>query len=152
MPMNIPGLGNVKSSMPQGPTSRFIPGLGNLKSSMPQGPTSRFIPGLANLKSSMPQGPTSRFIPGLANLKSSMPQGPTSRFIPGLANLKSSMPQGPTSPYPRVAPILESAKAAPRMHRNTKIGLGIAGAAAIGVVMNRRGEGSSSGRQSAYRY
>jgi hypothetical protein len=38
------------------------------------------------------------------------------------------------------------------MSNRTKVGLGIAGAAAVGVAMNRRGEGSSSGRQSAYRY
>jgi hypothetical protein len=49
-------------------------------------------------------------------------------------------------------PIQAAAKAGPRMKPKTKIGLGIAGAAAIGVVMNRRGQGSSSGRQSTSRY
>lgn len=38
------------------------------------------------------------------------------------------------------------------MKGRTKMMLGIGGAAAVGTVMNRRGEGSSSGRQSAYRY
>jgi hypothetical protein len=61
-------------------------------------------------------------------------------------------PMGPAANMPPPKPIQSAAKAGPRMKPKTAIGLGIAGAAAIGVVMNRRGQGSSSGRQSAYRY
>jgi hypothetical protein len=39
-----------------------------------------------------------------------------------------------------------------RLHRNTKIGIGLGLAVAAGVASNRRGEGASSGRQSNARY
>jgi hypothetical protein len=38
------------------------------------------------------------------------------------------------------------------MHRKTKVGLAIGGAAAVGVLMNRSGSPSDRGRQSSYRY
>jgi hypothetical protein len=39
-----------------------------------------------------------------------------------------------------------------KLHRNTKIGIGLGLAVAAGVASNKRGDGASSGRQSNARY